>query len=187
MTPQLPLTHHAGRLADLAGKSRRATPLVNFICDGREHGETLLTVTQCVNDDVTLENVPSSNVADMDSQWTLCREPWERLTWARSLRFETPTDAARSLGMKPHTYAAYERPPGSPKWTPLKDQRAIEFAKKFGVDWVWLLKGDGSPFVQRFTPAQERVLNAMVGKSDEEQDRIAAALEMLLQSTGTGR
>ena len=120
-----------------------------------------------------------------DSGWVGLREPWERLRWARAnAGFGTMRAAAESLGMKETTYASYEREPGASKHTPLDHQRAIQFARKFKVAWEWLLVGDGAPFEQRLTPAQERALAAMRGASEEEQERAAAVLEAMLR-TGT--
>jgi SOS-response transcriptional repressor LexA len=77
-------------------------------------------------------------------------EPHERLRWAR-VRWQTLNGikpemgaAADSLGMKQHTYRAYEREPGASKHTPLDHQRAVQFARKFGVSWQWLLTGENN-------------------------------------------
>lgn len=126
----------------------------------------------------------------MDDRWTNASEPHDRLRWARiqwqEARGIKPDAgaAADSLGIKPHTYRAYERRPDSSKHTRLDDQRAIQFARKFGVNWEWLLLGSGTPTSGAHTPAQERVVSAMSGATAEEQDRIAAAVEVLLK-TGT--
>lgn len=128
----------------------------------------------------------------MDDRWKNASEPHERLRWARIQWQEAKGikpdagAAAESLGVKPHTYRAYERPPGSSKHTRLDDQRAIQFARKFGVNWEWLLLGTGSPEGGAHSPAQERVVSAMSNASPEEQDRIAAAVEVLLRTGTTG-
>ncbi len=120
-----------------------------------------------------------------DAEWSRLREPWERLRWARrhwqskSGGATTKAAAAESLGMQENTYSAYEREPGSSKHTDLDHQRAIQFADKFKVNWVWLLTGQESPFTR--TPAQQRALDLMAGEDESDQERavdiIAAALK----------
>lgn len=122
----------------------------------------------------------------MDTGWEYLSEPHERLRWARKRAgFDTAKAAAESLGMKKDTYSAYEREPGKSKVTGLDHQRAIQFARKFKVSWEWLLTGSGTPMSGAHTQAQERVITAMADVSEDEQDRIARAVEALLR-TGTG-
>ena len=79
------------------------------------------------------------------------KETWERLTWARtkwqsSLGVKPSVRAAaQALAMKEGTYAAYERSPGTSKFTVLDHERAMQFGRKYKVSWVWLLTGEGSP------------------------------------------
>lgn len=122
----------------------------------------------------------------METGWEILCDPHERLRWAR-LRAGYPTAkaAADSLGMKKDTYTAYEREPGKSKTTGLDHQRAIQFGRRFKVSWEWLLVGAGNPFSGVQTPAQERVVSAMSGATEDEQERVAAAIEALLK-TGTG-
>lgn len=58
--------------------------------------------------------------------------------------FTRPTDAARSLNIKPGTYRTYElaKADGGRAPSLIETQR---IAKKFGVAWQWVLLGDGSP------------------------------------------
>lgn len=121
----------------------------------------------------------------MDTDWTLLTEPHERLRWARiQAGYPTAKAAAESLGMLKDTYTAYEREPGKSKVTSMDHQRAIQFARKFKVSWNWLLLNHGTPFSGSQNAAQERVLSAMAEVPEEEQDRIARAVEALLR-TGT--
>ena len=118
----------------------------------------------------------------MDTTWTEQREPWERIKWARiHAGFTTATAAAESLGMKKDTYTAYERAPGTSKHTDLDHQRAIQFGRKFKVSWTWLLAAEGTPFDRASSPAQERVLSAMAGAAEDQQERVAEAVEALLK------
>ncbi|HYC66671.1 helix-turn-helix transcriptional regulator [Brevundimonas sp.] len=121
----------------------------------------------------------------MDTGWEYLAEAHERLRWAR-LRagYATAKAASESLGMKKDTYSAYEREPGKSKVTGLDHQRAIQFGRKFKVSWEWLLLGIGSPFSGVQTTYQERVMTAMSDAPEEEQERIAKAVEALLR-TGT--
>ncbi len=119
---------------------------------------------------------------DLDD-WLTLREPHERLRWAR-LRWQTKKGAATtmkaaadSLGMKENTYSAYERDPGSSKHTPLNDQAAIKFGKKFKVNWSWLITGAGSPF--EMSPAQQRINSILALWDDDEQQVIVDMVEAM--------
>lgn len=82
----------------------------------------------------------------MAGTWTELREPQERLRWARlhMTPFARPTDAARSLNIRPVTYRTYEIPKSEGgRWPPLAEVQRI--ASKFGVSWAWLATGQGSP------------------------------------------
>jgi len=115
--------------------------------------------------------------------WTDCEGSWDRLRWARlaKTKFDTAEAAAESLGMKPNTYRNYEREPGGSRHKPLDHQHAIRFARKFKVNWIWLLTGEGSPDTPDITPAQERILQATRGASEEDQARAAAVVEAMLK------
>ena len=115
--------------------------------------------------------------------WTDCEGSWDRLRWARltKTKFDTAEAAAESLGMKPNTYRNYEREPGGSRHKPLDHQHAIRFARKFKVSWIWLLTGEGSPDTPDITPAQERMLQATRGVSEEDQARAAAVVEAMLK------
>jgi transcriptional regulator with XRE-family HTH domain len=82
----------------------------------------------------------------MAESWRDLREPHERLRWARLHRtpFARPTDAARSLNIRPGTYRTYElaKADGGRAPSIVETQR---IAKKFGVSWQWILTGDGTP------------------------------------------
>lgn len=128
---------------------------------------------------------------ERDESW-IGLEPWERVTWAR-LHWQgkgggaaTRRAAAESLGMKENTYSAYERPPGSSKHTDLDHQRASTFAKKFGVDWKWLLTGEGEPIQVKPKPPsgpKERLLRAVdeAASTDPDFDSKADAIVQLLR------
>lgn len=122
--------------------------------------------------------------ASDDTTWTRCIDPWERLRWSREKRYPTATAAAQALGLGKNTYSAYERPPGSSKHTKLDHQRAILFARRFKVSWLWLLLGEGTPFDQTLSPAQERIMAAMQGVDDGDQDRVADVVETMLRRAG---
>ena len=65
-------------------------------------------------------------------------EPHKRLQWARETAgYETPTDAARALGMREPTYLGHEN--GSRGFK----AHADHYARKFRVNLEWLLTGRG--------------------------------------------
>ena len=159
-----------------------AALLFDEIADGCEHASRLPFVISEGKRKITHGKLSPRNLSRMDTSWTGLREPWERLKWARRhAGFDTATSAAESLGVKKDTYTAYEREPGKSKHTSLDHQRAIQFARKFRVSWEWLLLGEGSPFDKLSSAAQERVLRAMAGAAEEDQERVAEAVEALLR------
>lgn len=92
--------------------------------------------------------------------------------------------AGESLGMKAHTYRAYERAPGSSKHIELTHQRAIEFGRKFGVSWEWLMNGRGSPdamTASELTPTERRLIDALREAPEARQTAVADAIEQLLK------
>jgi transcriptional regulator with XRE-family HTH domain len=86
-----------------------------------------------------------------DNSWRNL-EPWERVKWSRSRRFESAAAAAAALGMKDGTYRGYERGPGSAKFMRLDYNHAKAFGREFNVRWEWLLDGLGEPWL---TPPPE--------------------------------
>lgn len=118
------------------------------------------------------------------------REPHERLRWAR-VRWQDRKGikpdagaASESLGLKPHTYRAYERAPGSSKHTELTHQRAIEFGRKFGVNWEWLMTGRGSPDdmpATELTPTERSLIDALREAPEARQTAVADAIMQLIK------
>lgn len=123
--------------------------------------------------------ITAGKIADMDdSTWIGLEEAWQRVRWARLYwqrkigSATTARAAAESLHLSENTYTAYERDPAEgKKSTPLTHQRAIEFARKFKVNWVWLLTGEESPFER--TEAQSRAVGLMALVDEDEQERVA--------------
>ena len=114
--------------------------------------------------------------------WELLDQPHERLRWARlHAGYPTMKAAAESLGMQENTYSAYEREPGSSKWTAMDHQRAIEFGRKFKVSWTWLLVQEGTPFEVPLTDAQRRALSVMGSAEEDDQERAAKVIETMLK------
>jgi hypothetical protein len=115
-------------------------------------------------------------------------EPWQRLRWARhqwQTRIGiTPSAqaAAESLGMNPHTYRTYEGPPDRSRFANLSHQRAIQFGRKYGVSWRWLLTGEGSPKDVDMTEVQARVMSAMLSATVEKQHAVADIVERMLKA-----
>lgn len=130
---------------------------------------------------ITRGHVPLSNVNPMDDQWRRCEGTWDRLRWARiNAGFDKAVDAAKSLGLKPDTYRAYEREPGRSKHTALDHQRAMAFAKKFKVSWTWLLLAEGSP--EDADDALTRIVRALEGRTADQQATVADLVERLLKA-----
>lgn len=148
-------------------------------------GLTLPRVTSLRKPRITPKNAGVGRVARMsDESWKECSEAWERVRWARRRKFSTAKDAADALGMKGGTYRAYERPPGSTKWSVLDHTYAGQFADKFKVRWEWLLQGEGAPYKESKQAALERVTRALLGATDEQADAAAELVERIL-GTGT--
>ena len=122
----------------------------------------------------------------MKTQWQDLEGTWDRLRWAR-VRWQEAQGvspnaeaAAESLGIKPGTYRAYERRPDSSKHIPLDHQTAPRFARKYGVNWTWLLTGEGAPDQKddQLTPTERRMLDAL---REAPEDRRAAAADAIIQ------
>lgn len=132
---------------------------------------------------VTPSAVPLGNFGGMAKvDWRELDGGWARLKWARMNRspFETAEAAAESMGMKAGTYRAYERPPDASKHIAVDHQAAAKFGKKFKVNWIWLLTGEGSPDDSAMSPAQERIMQATTGASEDDLERAATVIEALL-------
>lgn len=139
---------------------------------------------------VTRGDGTPGNVWRMNARWQDCEGTWDRLRWAR-MRWQEASGvspnaeaAAASLGIKPGTYRAYERRPDSSKHIPLDDQTAPPLAKKFGVSWIWLLKGAGSPDadIESLSPDERRVIDALREAPKARQAAAADAITQLLKS-----
>jgi len=121
-----------------------------------------------------------------DDDWRNLKEPWQRVKWARR-RWQRSTkqpdnaaSAARALGMKAGTYRAYERSPDSSKPIKLEYDQAKEFARKFKVNWVWLLSGEQSPFTDELPAPQRRVTQLMSEIPETQQEQFANAASEFL-------
>jgi len=121
-------------------------------------------------------------------EWTDLREPFERLRWARiswQLKKGIKPDAGaagESMGIKPNTYRAYERAPDASKHIALDHQHAIQFGRKFGVSWQWLLTGEGEPDELNLTEAERRLISVMRDAPEGRVDAVLATMEALLKS-----
>lgn len=176
MTPQ---GHCASRVAGRAGNGGRSTIFVDELDCGERHPGFLLSVRFSGKGNLTRRMITASKIEAMDdSSWIGLNEAWQRVRWAR-LHWQrkigsatTARAAAESLHLSENTYTAYERDPGEgKKSTPLTHQRAIEFGRKFKVNWAWLLTGEESPFER--TDAQIRAMGLMALVDEEEQQRVA--------------
>lgn len=151
------------------------------------HPVTLLRVIHDRNHFVTRGDGTLGNVWRMSARWQECEGTWDRLRWAR-MRWQESNGispnaeaAAESLGIKAGTYRAYERRPGSSKHIPLDHQSAPPLAKKFGVSWLWLLTGDGTPDDLELTPNERRLISAYREAPEARKTAVADAIEQLLK------
>lgn len=181
--PVLPQGHSAFADADVLGDHGVAALGVDKICGSGEHASALLSVRSADKPHLTRGKITIGKIGGMETDWSTATEDWERVRWARAhAGFPTARAAAESLNLGENTYSAYERPPGASKTTRLRDQRAIQFGRKFKVSWRWLLLGEGTPFDEVRSVAQERVLAAMATADEAQQERVAAAVEALLRT-----
>lgn len=139
---------------------------------------------------VTRCRVPAATLCDVseDHSWQELTDLPERIRWARMKwaarqgdSFSRPTDAARSLGVKPGTYRTWEIPKDQGGREPSRSE-VSKLAEKFRVSWLWLSTGQGSPY---FDPSLEAQLNifqrkaAEIEDSRERETAIRAALSVL--------
>lgn len=128
-----------------------------------------------------------SNVKGMtDERWKSLTEPHDRLRWARIQWQERKgikpeaSAAAESLGMAPHTYRRYERAPDATNYSALDHQKAVQFGRKYGVSWAWLLNGKGDPFEQPegLSEVERQMIDAL---REAPKDRQAAAADAIIR------
>jgi len=121
-----------------------------------------------------------------DNRWQRQTEPHDRLRWARVQWQEAKgikpdaKAAAESLGLAPHTYRRYERSPESANHSALDHQKAIQFARKYKVNWIWLLTGEGTPYDRddNLNAEERRMIDAL---REAPKDRQAAAADAIIQ------
>lgn len=103
-------------------------------------------------------NAHSTSLGAMsDPSWKSAQEAWQRVRWARERIYSNMAEAAEALEMPASTYRQYEREPGTSRWATLDQDHAKDFARKFKVNWVWLLTGVGSPQKDASDAASELV------------------------------
>lgn len=72
--------------------------------------------------------------------------PGERLKWSRQRAgFGSAAAFARKAGIPEVTYRAHEKGPKSVGGRGLSEQSARSYAALLGVNWAWLMTGDGDP------------------------------------------
>jgi hypothetical protein len=137
---------------------------------------------------------PGKIGAMLDTAWSQIPEDahWERVRWARqwwqekSGRPKTARGAATALHMDENTYSAYERRPSSSKSTGISIERARQFGEKFGVNWVWIASGEGTPFDSARYSRDANEIAAIVDETPEEdRPQVVAAIRTLLRRAGS--
>lgn len=138
--------------------------------------ETLLVVASKRKHKVTHGRVCRTTICGVsESSWENCREFWERLRWARHHYARKqddaifrPTDAARTLGENPGTYRTWEEPKDNGGRVP-EMPKIQKIAEKFGVSWVWLLSGQGSPHYDHVMEEQFNAFQRRLPEIPEEK------------------
>lgn len=134
---------------------------------------------------ITTRNQIFAIFSGMTDDFSDLKETWQRVKWARMKWFarsdaieNTAKRAAESLGLSVSTYSQYEREPGTSRSTPLNIEYAKRFAKKFKVNWLWLLTGEGTPFGEQQAGPMLRIENTIKSLTPEEQERAAQLIEV---------
>jgi transcriptional regulator with XRE-family HTH domain len=126
----------------------------------------------------------------MDESWRDLREVWERIRWARIhlTEWDRPTDAAKSLGIRPGTYRTYEHSKADGGRQPPIDELAT-IAKKYKVNFAWLATGDGHPHASiladpRLSVIATKTANVPAEKQDDALAAAAAVLDAFARKAG---
>lgn len=176
---ETPHLNGASLLAELRGEGID-TLLLDDLAGGLVHEVgTLQGVASGVNQKTALCSGGLATLCRVE--WNDLQTPWERMRWARMRAgYQRPTDAARSVNIKPVTYRTYEIAPGAEggREPPLSEVQRI--ARKFDVNWVWLASGEGSPETQRADQRLAEISStiAQLPKSRRE-DALNAALSVV--------
>lgn len=115
--------------------------------------------------------------------WQHLNDTHSRIRWARfQSPFETAKAAADSIGIKEGTYRTYERPvENAGRIPPVVEAKKI--ARKFKVNWVWMLTGDGRPDSDEAeNPRIKEVLQRIDQVPREKQDDALNAVEAVILS-----
>lgn len=142
-----------------------------------------------VNGEIPRRSVAPCNLgrmAEADFSWTGLHEPHERLRWARERKYRTGDEFAKAIGWDPNRYRNHEREPGKSRNTRITAEKAMLFGARLDVRWEWLFEEDGQPWRrERDDTPKARLLRALEDADEEEQERIATAVETLRGKTGT--
>lgn len=188
----LPHADATGGDVEVRGYRGRLAEPLDDVEVGLVHLETLRPVTFLRKPFLTPRNARFATICRMDESWRQLTEPHERLRWARLrlTEFKRPTDAARSMNMKPGTYRNYELPKASGgKWPDPGTVRRI--AKKFNASWSWILTGDGDPTDTQPPEMQvitrelaERVQRIPADKREDALDAAKGVLDAYIRKAG---
>lgn len=113
--------------------------------------------------------------------WERLTETWERIRWARRNRgYERAKEPALLLRIEPNTYRSYERSQADAGRIP-KIEVAKRIAALYGVNWTWLLDGQGHPQGGVPEDNEARQLSDRVRQlpEDKRADALNAALSVL--------
>lgn len=154
-------------------------------------GQRLHNVISKSKRQITQCNAFLHMLTGMSEEWENLKEQAQRVKWAR-VNWQTKNgagttakDAAESLGMPESTYLQYERMPGTSRSAELSEQYAHRFARKFKVDWVWLLTGRGSPFLTD-EQERERISLRIASAPSDKREMIDKMLDVILGDDQSG-
>jgi hypothetical protein len=118
----------------------------------------------------------------MDESWRDLKEMWERIRWARLhlTEWDRPTDAARSMGLRPGTYRTYEHAKAEGGRQPPLEE-LVTIARKYKCNWVWLATGDGHPTASILSDPRLSVIASKAASlpPEKQEDAINAAIGVL--------
>lgn len=124
---------------------------------------------------------PLATLCRVDSKWEHLASRPERLRWARHRAgFDRASDAARSLDIKPGTYRTYDADSADDGREPQLTE-SQRMARKFKVNWIWLVTGQGAPDDGQVVDERVQEINDKVAKlpKDRRDDALDAALGVI--------
>jgi len=182
MLPDADLTRRA--MQDL-GDPRGPAFSIDYLLHRFHESGSLQYVTFSDKALVSHRNGKSNSVSAMSERsWESAKEQWQRVRWARERVFDSAAAAAEALGIPAPTYRQYERSPTSSRSANLNEDYAKSFAKKFRVNWVWLLTGVGAPSGGSLDDASSELLDIYNRLGSQQQELLIALARNMTGAAG---